>query len=99
MRALARAINGNIATISVIEAGTILSPQPDTLKAITRALGLSISDLYVPIGWLPAGELPTLRPYLRAKYDDLDEQAIADIEAYAQARAQRHGSTGPDEQP
>jgi hypothetical protein len=33
----------------------------------------------------------------------LDDQAIADIEAFARARAERHGGTGPidreDEQP
>jgi transcriptional regulator with XRE-family HTH domain len=103
MRQLAREIGTNISTISALEAGTSLSPQPDTLKAIARVLNLSVSDLYVLNDWLPADELPTLKPYLRAKYRDLDEQAIADIEAYANQRAKRHGGTGPvnreDEQP
>jgi hypothetical protein len=58
-------------------------------------LGLPISDLVVIADWLPADELPTLRPYLRAKYRDLDERAIADIEDYANQRTQRHGGTGP----
>jgi transcriptional regulator with XRE-family HTH domain len=102
MRQLAREIDANIATVSFLEAGTLLSPQPDTLKAIARVLEIPISDLFVTADWLPADELPTLKPYLRAKYD-LDERAIADIEAYAQQRAQRHGGTGPvdreDEQP
>jgi transcriptional regulator with XRE-family HTH domain len=103
MRQLAREIGANIATISALEAGSSLSPQPDILKAIARVLDLPSSDLFVIADWLPADELPTLRPYLRAKYHDLDEQAIADIEAYANRRARRHGSTGPidreDEQP
>jgi transcriptional regulator with XRE-family HTH domain len=103
MRQLAREIDGNIATISFLEAGTLLSPQPDTLKAIARVLNVPVSDLFVTADWLPAEELPTFKPYLRAKYHGLDEQAIADIEAYANQRAQRHGSTGPihreDEQP
>jgi transcriptional regulator with XRE-family HTH domain len=103
MRQLAREIDANIATISFLEAGTHLSPQPDTLRAIARVLGVPIGDLFVTADWLPANELPTLKPYLRAKYQDLDEQAIADIEAYANQRAQRHGGTGPvnreDEQP
>jgi len=103
MRQLAREIDANIATISLLEAGAYLSPQPDTLKAIARVLEVPISDLFVIADWLPADELPTLKPYLRAKYGGLDEQAIADIEAYAQQRAQRHGGTGPidreDEQP
>lgn len=103
MRQLGRETGGGIATISALEAGTNLSPQPDTLRAIARVLDVPISDLFVIADWLPAGELPTLQPYLRAKYRDLDEQAIADIEAYANQRAQRHGSSGPvdreDEQP
>jgi transcriptional regulator with XRE-family HTH domain len=89
--------------ISAVEAGTTLSPLPDTLVAIARALDLSVSDLYVVADWLPACELPTLKPYLRAKYRHLDEQAIAEIEAFANRRVQRHGGTGPvgreDEQP
>jgi transcriptional regulator with XRE-family HTH domain len=103
MRQLAREIGTNISTISALEAGISLSPQPDTFKAIARVLELSVSDLYILADWLPADELPTLKPYLRAKYGDLDEQAIADIEAYANRRARRHGGTGPvdreDEQP
>jgi len=103
MRQLARQIGTNISTISALEGGSSLSPQPDTLKAIARVLEVPISDLFVVADWLPADELPTLRPYLRAKYGDLDEQVIADIEAYANQRARRHGGTGPvdreDEQP
>lgn len=103
MRQLAREVGGNISTISVIEAGTNLSPSPQTLKAIADVLGLSMSDIFVVADWLPADELPTLKPYLRAKYQDLDEQAIAELERYAERLAQRHGSLGPidheDEQP
>lgn len=90
-------------TLSEIETGVNLSPQPDTLKKLAAGLELPISDLFVMADWLPADELPTLKPYLRAKYHQLDEQAIADIEAFAAARARRHGGIGPidreDEQP
>jgi transcriptional regulator with XRE-family HTH domain len=103
MREVATAAGFNVATVFQLEAGTNLSPLPDTLRAIAEALSLSVSDLYAVADWLPAGELPTLKPYLRAKYRDLDEQAIADIEAYANQRARRHGGTGlvnrEDEQP
>ena len=103
MRQVAARSGFHFRTVESLEAGINLSPQPDTLKAIARVLGLSVSDLYVLADWLPAGELPALKPYLRAKYRDLDERAIADIEAYANRRTQRHGGTGPldheDEQP
>jgi transcriptional regulator with XRE-family HTH domain len=103
MRQVATRSGFHVSIVASLEAGTNLSPLPDTLIAIARALDLSVSDLYVLADWLPADELPTLRPYLRATYRGLDEQAIADIEAYANQRAQRHGGTGPidreDEQP
>ncbi len=97
MRQLARDIGGNISTISVIEAGTNLSPTPETLKAIARALQLPISDLFLIADWLPADELPTLKQYLRAKYHDLDEAAIAQLERYADRLT--HGHYGQDSAP
>jgi len=59
--------------------------------------------VFVIADWLPADELPTLKPYLRAKYHDLPESAITELEAYANRLIQRHGGHGPinreDEQP
>jgi len=103
LRQIADATGLTISTLSDIETGVNLTPQPDTLKKLAAGLQLPISDLFVTADWLPADELPTLKPYLRAKYHGLDEQAITDIEDYANRRAQRHGGTGPldreDEQP
>ena len=103
MRQVAAHSGLHVSIVASLEAATNLSPLPDTLMAIAGVLDLSVSDLYALADWLPSGELPTLKPYLRAKYRELDEQAIADIEAYANRRAQRHGGTGPidreDEQP
>ncbi len=93
----------NVSSIVSLERGDILAPQPDTLKAIAAALDIPVSDLFTTAGWLPAGELPTLKPYLRAKYRHLDEQTISELEAYAEKLAQKHGRSGPenheDEQP
>jgi transcriptional regulator with XRE-family HTH domain len=103
MRELARQIGSSISTIVTLEAGTNLNPMPDTLKAIARVLDLSVSDVFVTADLLPPDELPTLKPYLRAKYHDLDESAIAELERYADQLAKRHGGRGPlgreDEQP
>jgi transcriptional regulator with XRE-family HTH domain len=87
----------NHATLHKLENGVLRSPQTDTLRAVATALQLSVTDLFAVAGWLPANELPTLRPYLRAKYRDLDEQAIADLERYADELSQRYGITGPRE--
>ncbi len=103
MRQVAATTGFNIATIANLEAATNLSPLPDTLRAIAEVLNLNVSDLYAVADWLPVGELPTLKPYLRAKYHDLDEAAITDLEAYANRLIHRHGGHGPidheDEQP
>ena len=103
MRQVAGPAGVNVATVAELEGATSLSPLPDTLRAIAEVLELNVSDLYAVADWLPAGELPTLKPYLRVKYRELDEQAIADLEAYAEQLAKRHGGLGPidgeDEQP
>jgi len=103
LRQVAQLTGLTISTLSEIETGVNLSPLPDTLKLLARALGLSISDLFVVADWLPAGELPTLKPYLRAKYRDLDESAMAELERYADGLVKRYGGLGPidgeDERP
>ena len=95
IRGLEAASGVGVASIVSLERGDIFAPQPDTLKALAAALGLAVSDVFTVAGWLPAHELPTLRPYLRAKYPDLDQQAITDLEAYADNLARRHGGQGP----
>jgi transcriptional regulator with XRE-family HTH domain len=95
VRGLEAASGVNVSSIVSLERGDILTPQPDTLKALAAALHIPVSDLFTVAGWLPAGELPTLKPYLRAKYRQLDEGAIADLEHYAEQLAQKHGGSGP----
>jgi transcriptional regulator with XRE-family HTH domain len=103
IRGLEAASGVNVSSIVSLERGDILAPQPDTIKALAAALDMPVSDLLTVAGWLPAGELPTLKPYLRAKYRQLDETAIADLERYAEQLAKKHGHSGPvdreDEQP
>ena len=95
MRQLASLAGVQLATVAGVEAARILAPQPDTLSALADPLGIAISDLYVAIGWLPAGELPTLRPYMRAKYSELSDVDLAELEAFAERLVKRHGDLGP----
>ncbi len=103
MRAVALQAGFNVATIVTLEAATNLAPQPSTLKAIAEVLRIDLGQLYTVLNWLPAQPLPSLAPYMRAKYHDLPESAIAELEAYADRLIQRHGGHGPinreDEQP
>jgi transcriptional regulator with XRE-family HTH domain len=73
MRQVAAATGFNVSTISVLESASNLTPQPETLKVIAGVLNLTVSDLYVVAEWLPANELPTVLPYMRAKYRELPE--------------------------
>ncbi|SDI89868.1 Transcriptional regulator, contains XRE-family HTH domain [Frankineae bacterium MT45] len=103
MRQLASETGVSISTICVLEAGTNLSPLPETLKDIAKVLNLRMVDLFLIAEWLPADELPTLRPYLRAKYQDLNEVSIATLERFADKLIELHGVSGPqnheDERP
>ena len=103
MRRVAIQARCNVATIAALEAGTILSPQPSTLKAVAEVLQVGLGELYAVGNWLPPQELPSLAPYMRAKYHDLPESAIAELERYADQLVKRHGGRGPinreDEQP
>ena len=85
----------NTATIVRLERGDILTPQPDTLKALAAALDLSVSDLFAIADWVGADELPTFTPYMRAKYQDLPESAVAEMEQFFDRLARKHGVHGP----
>lgn len=95
IRELASAAEVNLATIVRLERGEILTPQPDTLKSLAKALGLSITDLFTVTNWLPSNELPNFRPYLRAKYKELPEDVATEIEELFNRLARKHGATGP----
>ena len=92
-------------TIVRIESGFIASPRPDKLSKIARALGLSLAEVYSHAEYSVPEGLPTLRPYLRAKYRDLPPEAAEQIQAYAERLAKRHGvnlagpAPGEDELP
>lgn len=78
----------NIAGVRKIESGMTTHPRTDTLEAIARVLGVTITDL------VTAGkpqELPNFAPYLRTKYGPLPEEAIQQIDRYFQRIAKRHG--------
>ncbi len=103
MRKAALQAGLNVTTIISLESGTNLAPQPSTLKALAEVLAIDLSQLYTTLNWLPPQPLPNLAPYMRAKYRDLPETAIAELERYANQVIERHGGRGPinreDEQP
>lgn len=81
-------------TITRLEAAQRQTPQADSLKAIARVLGLQVTDLFVAADWLPKGELPTLRPYLRSQYRGLPDDAMAELEESISHIVKKHGYNG-----
>jgi transcriptional regulator with XRE-family HTH domain len=95
IRQLATRANANLATIVRLERGDILTPQPDTLKALAAALDLPVTDLFTVADWLPEHELPTFTPYLRAKCKEFPDEAVAQMERFFNRLAKKHGVRGP----
>jgi transcriptional regulator with XRE-family HTH domain len=65
-----------------IEQGMIPTPKAESLKAIGKVLGIPSIDLFAIVGWIPSGELPSIGPYFRAKYSQLPDEALQEIEAH-----------------
>jgi len=90
-RALARATGIDDATIVRIEQGAFGAPRPDKLRAIAEALDLPLSDVFALADYVVPAELPSFTPYLRAKYRELPESAVVEMEHYFAKLAARHG--------
>lgn len=82
-------------TILRLERGEFGRPDPEKLQRIAHALGLGAGDLFALAGYMHADHLPSLGPYLRAKFgDDLSAKDRKDIERYVkQKRAKRREGT------
>ena len=84
-RELAR--RAGVADVARLELGQIPKPRTDTLAAIARALDMSLSEL---LGMGRPESLPSFRPYMRTKYPDMPDSALADIDAYVAKLAKRY---------
>lgn len=77
--------------IGHLEKGDFEVPDPRNLARVAYALGLNIADIYMEAGYPAQPALPSVRPYLRAKYG-MPEEAAAEVERYINiinAREQR----------
>jgi len=81
----------NDVTIVRIERGEFAAPRPDKLSRLTDALGLRLADIFAMADYVAPTQLPTLAPYLQAKYPGLPDDAVAAIGRYAARTAKRYG--------
>ncbi|MEB4262097.1 hypothetical protein OQ854_24880, partial [Mycobacterium ulcerans] len=61
------------------------TPKAESLRAIGGVLGIPAIDLFTIVGWIAAGELPSIGPYLRARYPKLPEDVLREIETHFDA--------------
>lgn len=87
-----------------IEQGMIAKPRVENIIAIGRVLGINPIELFTTVGWLTADDLPDVSTYLNAKFSELPDAALEDIEHYTDrvvhANAQRphtHHNSAPSD--
>jgi transcriptional regulator with XRE-family HTH domain len=80
-----------------LENGRQSRPSVEKLNRLADALQLPVEDLLIAARLTQPGGLPSLRPYLRAKYPELPASAEAELSRYFDRLAKRYGvsSEGP----
>ena len=68
------------ATLLRIENGEVTQPTPGVLARLAQQLDLPLSDLYAAAGYIVPEQLPSIRPYLHARYGQLTEKTIRHLE-------------------
>ena len=91
VRALGRMCGFDMTTIMRLEQGAFARPDPDKLKAVAIALELPPAEIFARAGYPVTTDLPSLRPYLRARYGDLPTAAVQEMETYFENLAARYG--------
>lgn len=83
-------------TLHRLERDQLDNPNPTTLRRLADALEVNSDDLFAFVGYRPSANLPSLAPYLRAKYQ-LPPDAVAEanealrgiLEKYDSARSKK----------
>lgn len=97
---LARRAGVDKGLLTLLDQKKIAQPKVDTIRALAQALGIPLADMFAAANWLPEDSLPSLQPYMRAKYDDLPDEAVEEVDRFVQQlsrKYQRGPSNGEDE--
>ncbi len=97
-RGLADIVGVDNSQIVRLEGGRVSHPKADLLGRIAEAVQAPIMDVLTMAGYPTPKGLPSLRPYMRAKYRDLPPEAIDELEAFiATLNARHHSGPQPGE--
>lgn len=91
---LARRAGVDKGLLTLLDQKKIAQPKVDTIRALAEALDTPLADMYSAANWLPEDSLPSLQPYMRAKYEDLPDEAVEQVERYI-AKLSRKYRRGP----
>ncbi|GAA4536586.1 hypothetical protein GCM10023192_34870 [Amycolatopsis samaneae] len=96
-RKLAALASIDSGTVTRLEQGGIHAPNPGRLKHLADALEVPLADLFAMAGYVTTQELPSIAPYLAAKYGYLPEDARDDMAAYCRQRAAERTTFNEDQ--
>jgi transcriptional regulator with XRE-family HTH domain len=90
-RGLAERADIDIATVVRLEQGKYRTPRPKTLEGLSSALELPLADVFAMADYVLPYDLPTMTPYLKARYGFLPEEAISSLDAYFRTLLDKYG--------
>ncbi|HEU0087708.1 MAG TPA: helix-turn-helix transcriptional regulator [Pseudonocardiaceae bacterium] len=91
IRGLANKAGIDSGALTRLEHGKVQAPQPHTLTALAAALQVPLADLFAMAGYVIPYDLPSIAPYLNARYSFLPEEARASVNDYLQGLIDEHG--------
>lgn len=78
-------------TIVRFEQGAYAAPSADKLARLAQALQVPLADIYALAAYVVPSDLPSIGPYLRAKYRDLSPEALDALSRDVAQVFVRHG--------
>jgi transcriptional regulator with XRE-family HTH domain len=91
IRGLARKAGINDTGLVRIERGDVRTPRPEKLRRLAMALEVPLADLLAMAGYVVPYDLPSITPYLRARYGHLPEESFTAIDNYLKRLIDEHG--------
>lgn len=91
VRTLASQAGINSGELSRLETGKRPTPKPDTLKALAVALDVPLADMFAMADYVIPYDLPSITPYLHARYGHLPPDTLTSIDNYLKRLIDEHG--------
>ncbi|MEC3979633.1 helix-turn-helix domain-containing protein [Amycolatopsis sp. H20-H5] len=82
IRGLASDAGIDSGNLTRLEHGRMARPAPDTLAALATALHVPLADMFAMVGYVVPYDLPSITPYLHARYGQLPEGARTSLDNY-----------------